>query len=106
MKYFTYFCDNHITVASNILVHQECECTSPIQCTCTDGDGGVTYLLGDMNLLSLEKEDAYENQNSPYTCEEWEKMAGHDPAGTMGMKPPEVNNRDNIFCFYFAQNRG
>ena len=32
-------------------------------------DGGVTYLLGDMDLLSLDKED----ENSPYTFEEGEK---------------------------------
>ena len=50
-----------------------------------------------MDLLNLEKEDTYENKNPPYTCEEWEKMAGHDPAGTMGMKPPEVNNRDTLY---------
>ena len=24
-------------------------------------------------------------------------MAGHDPAGTMGMKPPEVNSRVIVF---------
>ena len=50
------------------------------------GDGSVIYLLGDMDFLSLEEESA----NQSYTCDEWEKMAGHDPAGTMGMKPPEV----------------
>ena len=66
-------------------MHQECECQSPLQCMCA-GDGSVTYLLGDMDLLSLEEESA----NQSYTCDEWEKMAGHDPAGTMGMKPPEV----------------
>ena len=67
-------------------MHQECKCTtSPLQCTCVD-DGGVTYLLGDMDLLSLE-----EDENLTYTLEEWQKMAGHDPAGTIGMKPPEVS---------------
>ena len=48
-------------------------------------DSSVTYLLGDMDLLSLE-----ESANQIYTSDEWEKMAGHDPAGTMGMEPPEV----------------
>ena len=53
------------------------------------GDGRVTYLLGDLDLLSLEEE----NLNLTYTCEEWVKMAGGDPAGTIGMKPPEVSNK-------------
>ena len=65
-----------------------CTCQSPLQCTCP-GDGDVTYLLGDMDLLSLEEE----SENSTYTCDEWKKMAGHDPAGTIGMKPPEVGSR-------------
>ena len=77
-----------IVLASNILVHQNCVCPSPLQCTCT-GDGDVTYLLGDMGLLSLEEESA----NSTYTCDEWKKMVCHDPAGTIGMKPPEVGNK-------------
>ena len=55
---------------------------------CAD-DGDVTYLLGDMDLLILEEEGA----NLTYTYEEWEKMVGHDPPGTMGMKPPEVSNK-------------
>ena len=76
-----------IILASNILVHQNCACQSPLQCICA-GDGDVTYLLGDMDLLSLEEESA----NSTYTCDEWKKMVCHDPAGTIGMKPPEVGN--------------
>ena len=78
-------CDYHIILASNILVHQNCGCRSPIQCMCP-GDDGVKYLLGDIDLLSLEEESA----NSTYTCDEWKKMVCHDPAGTIGMKPPEV----------------
>ena len=66
-------------------MHQNCTCQSPLQCICT-GDGDVTYLLGDMDLLSLDKEGA----DLIYTLDEWEKMAYHDPAGTIGMKPPEV----------------
>ena len=50
------------------------------------GDDSVTYTLGDMDLLSLEEEGA----NLTYTCDEWKKMAYNDPAGTIGMKPPEV----------------
>ena len=80
--------DNWIILASNVLVHQSCPCQSPLQCMCA-GDGGVTYLLGDMDLLSLEEESA----DLTYTYEEWKKMAGHDPAGTIGMKPPEVGSK-------------
>ena len=64
-------------------MHQECECQTPLQCTC---DEGLTYLLGDMDLFCLEKE-------SINALEEWKKMPDHDPAGTMGMKPPEVGNK-------------
>ena len=79
--------------ASNILVHQNCACKSPLQCMCA-GDGDVTYLLGDMDLLSLEEEGA----NLTYTYEEWKKMVGHDPAGTIGMKPPEVGTFYSFTC--------
>ena len=48
------------------------------------GGRGVTYVLGDTDLF--EEESA----NLTYTLDEWKKMAGHDPAGTIGMKPPEV----------------
>ena len=44
----------------------------------------MTYLLGDTDLFEEESTDL------TYTCDEWKKMAGHDPAGTIGMKPPEV----------------
>ena len=72
-----------LCLASNILVHQTCDCQSPLQCTCA-GSRGVTYLLGDTDLFQEESTDL------TYTCNEWKKMAGHDPAGTIGMKPPEV----------------
>ena len=42
-----------------------------------------------MDLFSLEEESA----SLTYTYDEWEKMAGGDPAGTTGMKPPEVGNK-------------
>ena len=73
-----------VSLASNILVHQHCSCQSPLLCKCPGDDGGVVYVLGDLDLLCLETEC------SPYGQEYWEKMARHDPAGTMGMKPPEV----------------
>ena len=52
----------------------------------------MTYLLGDMDLCILEEQSA----DSPYTHSEWKKMAGHDPAGTIGMKPPEVYTLNRI----------
>lgn len=60
-----------------------------------DGNGEVTYLLGDMDLFRLEEERA----NLTYTCEEWKKMVCHDPAGTIGMKPPEVRIHFNKIMF-------
>ncbi|XP_065896980.1 uncharacterized protein [Dysidea avara] len=71
--------------ASNILVHQSCKCSSPLLCKCPGDDGGVVYVLGDLDLLCLEEKCS----PCPYDKEYWEKMARHDPAGTMGMKPPE-----------------
>ena len=69
--------------ASNILLHQICKCESPLQCICP-GDGNVTYLLGDVDLF--EEESA----NQMYSYNEWKNMASYDPAGTIGVKPPEV----------------
>ena len=66
------------------MVHQTCQCESPLQCTC---DQGVTYLLGDLDLCIPEGQQ----KDLPYTNNEWEKMADRDPAGTVGMKPPEVS---------------
>ena len=42
-----------------------------------------------MDLFCLEKD----SKNLSYTLDEWKKMVGHDPAGTMGMKAPEVGNK-------------
>ena len=75
----------HIYIASNILVQQNCSCPSPLQCKCP-GNGEVLYVLGDLDLLCL-KEDI---SASACTCEVWNKMVQRDPAGTVGMKPPEV----------------
>ena len=69
-------------------MHQKCKCETPLQCRCPSDDR-VTYLLGDLDLLSLEEEST----DLTYTCDEWKKMAGHDPAGTIGMKPPEVRDK-------------
>lgn len=49
------------------------------------GSIGVTYLLGDTDLFQEESTDL------TYTCDEWKKLAGGDPAGTIGLKPPEVD---------------
>ena len=75
----------HIYIASNILVQQNCSCTSPLRCKCP-GNGGVLYVLGDLDLLCLEDDTSA----SVCTCEVWNKMVQRDPAGTVGMKPPEV----------------
>jgi len=74
---------------SNILVHQNCDCPSPLQCTC-DGDGGVQYVLGDVNLMCIE-------DGQSYTEGEWDKMIQHAPAGTRGLIAPEVINH-KIYC--------
>lgn len=66
-------------------MHQHCDCSGPLLCKCP-GDGRVEYVLGDLDLLCLEDKCS----NCPHGNEDWEKMARHDPAGTMGMKPPEV----------------
>ena len=43
-------------------------------------------MLGDLDLLCLEEDTSA----SACTCEVWNKMVQRDPAGTVGMKPPEV----------------
>jgi len=44
--------------------------------------------LGDMHLFCLEED----SENLTYTYDEWKKMEHHDPAGTIGMKLPEVDS--------------
>ena len=68
-------------LASNILVHQECDCQSAVLCTCNPNR--TTYVLGDLDLL------CFEGESSTATFEDW-KMTQRDPAGTVEMKPPEV----------------
>jgi len=59
-------------------------------------------VLGDLDLLCLEKEcTAHCNP----THEEWEKMARHDPAGTMEMKPPEVIKPVILYISWHALTR-
>jgi len=69
---------------SNILVQQNCKCVSPLQCECA-GDGGVQYVLGDLNLMCMEDDQSGKGG-------EWEKMLQHAPAGTIGKIAPEVIN--------------
>jgi len=55
-------------------------------CKCP-GDGEVVYVLGDLDLLCPEEKCS----PCPHDEEYWKNMARHDPAGTTGMKPPEVD---------------
>jgi len=50
-------------------------------------------VLGDMDLL------CHEGEQSHTTCAVWEKMALHDPAGTIEMRPPEVKYSTCDICF-------
>lgn len=71
-----------VHAVSNILVQQNCNCASPLQCNC-GGDGGVQYVLGDLNLMCMEDDQSGRGG-------EWEKMLQHAPAGTIGKIAPEV----------------
>ena len=44
------------------------------------------FVLSDLDLVCLEGKDALASRSA----EVWDKMAMHDPAGTMEMKSPEV----------------
>ena len=74
---------NHLWLASNVLVHQKCNCPSAVQCTCHDNP--IKYVVGDLDLL------CFEGTSSTMKFEDW-IMTHHDPAGTIEMKPPEVCN--------------
>ena len=52
-------------------------------CACPEGNTTL-YVLGDMDLLCNEGEC------SLIKSEVWDKMAMHEPAGTIEMRPPEV----------------
>ena len=45
-------------------------------------------MLSDLDLLCFEEDTLPDI----CTCEVWNKMVQRDPAGTVGMKPPEVSN--------------
>ena len=64
-------------------MHQSCSCQAPLFCSCPSG-GRVTYVLGDMSLFRKE-----EKQPSRKYME-WAKEKCNEPAGTTGMKAPEV----------------
>ena len=64
-------------------MHQTCSCKAPLLCSCPHG-GRVTYLLGDMGLFWTEGE----RLSGKYV--EWAKAKHFEPAGTAGMKAPEV----------------
>ena len=49
----------------------------------------MIYLLEDMDSLSLKEENA----TLTHMCDEWETMAGHDPAGTIRMRHLQVSSR-------------
>ncbi|XP_065897018.1 uncharacterized protein [Dysidea avara] len=68
---------------TNILVHQTCSCTSPLLCACP-GDLGVTYVLGDMDLLCIHGK----HLSGKYV--KWAKAKCCDPSGTPGMKATEL----------------
>ena len=74
-----------IYIASNILVQQNCPCQSVILCQCPSEDR-VVFILSDLDLVCLEGKDALASKS----VEVWDKMAMHDPAGTIEMKSPEV----------------
>ena len=73
----------YVFLDKNILVHQTCSCESPLLCSCPFG-GRVTYVLGDMGLFWIDREQL----SGSYV--EWAKAKRDEPAGTTGMKAPEV----------------
>ena len=73
---------NDYLIGSNILLKMQCGCLSAIACTCygIDGRGRGTALLSDFDLV--------ENTTSD---DSWARLGNREPAGTRGMKAPEVN---------------
>ena len=67
---------------SNILLTLTCRCSSVIVCTCygIDGRGGGTAILSDFDLVEKATSDG-----------KWARLRDSEPAGTRGMKAPEVN---------------
>ena len=64
-------------------MHQTCPCKNVLQCACPGGSG-VTYVLGDMSLFWMKGEKC----TKKYI--EWATAKYEEPAGTKGMKAPEV----------------
>ena len=84
----TFFC----SLDSNILVQQNCHCSSPLRCSCP-GPGGIDYVLSDMDLLCMDGQSV----SGKYV--EWTETKLHEPAGTYGMKASEVNCEVKVeFC--------
>ena len=75
-------------------MQQNCKCVSPLQCNC-GGDGGVQYVLGDLNLMCMEDDQSGKGG-------EWEKMLQHAPAGTIGKIAPEVMHMILIASYTFT----
>lgn len=73
----------HFNLDANVLVQQNCSCSSPLRCKCPY-PGGVNYVLTDMDLLCLD------GQSVTGKYVEWTEMKLHEPAGTCGMKASEV----------------
>lgn len=73
----------HFNLDANILVQQNCSCSSPLRCKCPY-PGAVNYVLTDMDLLCLD------GQSVTGKYVEWTEMKLHEPAGTCGMKASEV----------------
>ena len=81
--YLCRFAQNSIIIihlGSNILLKLACSCPSAIMCTC-DGRGSGTALLSDFDLVEKATSDG-----------KWARLRDSEPAGTRGMKAPEVNN--------------
>ena len=73
----------NVFLDTNILVHQTCSCDNPLLCACPGG-GGVTYVLGDMDLFCVQGEAL----SGKYL--NWAKQKFTEPAGTPGLKATEV----------------
>lgn len=69
----------------NILVEQTCSCPEPLLCSCPNNDR-VTYVLGDMSSFLTEGKQPI----GKYV--QWAKAKCREPAGTVGMKAPEVKS--------------
>lgn len=71
-----------LDLASNILVHQRCQCESVMLCTHETNE--AQYVLSDLDFLCFEKS---------YSVTRFEelKVSEYDPTGTVEMRAPEVH---------------